>query len=412
MRRVSALTIFLLGLLAVAACLPGAQTPAAQIPATTEMLGQPAPAQAGATGLPPTTAPEQAAGTPAAPERRLALGKPLPGATITSPVHVHGEVDITPFESTLRGRVYDANGQVLGEAPILLPSEMGQPGIYDGFIEFSATADGAGEVEIAELSPKDGSIVVRASVPVEIRAVPLSGAVEIPARGQRVVLPLRILARVGQPDETMEATLRWQDGTELTQSFVTLRGEDGRGLLIDSLNWPGESQPPEPATQPATLELRDGSGGLLGRQELVVLSPDDPDTQPITLYFLAGEELQAVTRLIPRSTGIATDALKDLLWGPPAPNLGGFGTALPTPQEVLNYAGRGPDWGPRVMLRGLTIDDGIAMADFSKEMQAYGGGSLRVSLLRRQIESTLKQFPTVSQVILAVEGQTEEVLQP
>jgi hypothetical protein len=217
---------------------------------------------------------------------------------------------------------------------------------------------------------------------------------------------------VGQPGDSVQAILRWQDGTELEQSFTTLRGEDGRGLLMESLNWPGESQPPQPPTQPAALELRDRSGSLLARQELVVVSASDPDTQAITLYFLLGEDLQPLTRRIPKTEQIGTAALEELLWGPPAPNLAGFGTALPTPKEVLSYPGREPDWGPRVTLRQLTIVDGVATADFSKEMRAYGGGSLRVNLIRQQIEQTLKQFATVRKVVIAIDGQTEGVLQP
>ena len=54
----------------------------------------------------------------------------------------------------------------------------------------------------------------------------------------------------------------------------------------------------------------------------------------------------------------------------------------------------------------------MATADFTKEMNAYAGGSLRVKLLREQITQTLMQFPTVKQVVIAVEGQTEDVLQP
>jgi len=65
-----------------------------------------------------------------------------------------------------------------------------------------------------------------------------------------------------------------------------------------------------------------------------------------------------------------------------------------------------------VTLRQLTIVDGVATADFSKEMQAYGGGSLRVTLIRQQIEQALMQLPDVHAVIIAVEGETEGVLQP
>jgi spore germination protein GerM len=125
-----------------------------------------------------------------------------------------------------------------------------------------------------------------------------------------------------------------------------------------------------------------------------------------------GDTVQSVQRRIPRTAGIGKATLEELLWGPFPPNLAGFETALPTPQEVLAYPGRAPDWGPRVTLRGLTIVDGVATADFSKEMRAYGGGSLRVMLIRQQIEQALMQFPTVHQVIITIEGETDEVLQP
>jgi spore germination protein GerM len=45
-------------------------------------------------------------------------------------------------------------------------------------------------------------------------------------------------------------------------------------------------------------------------------------------------------------------------------------------------------------------------------MQAYGGGSARVDMIRQQITQTLKQFPTVNEVRIAIEGETEGVLQP
>jgi spore germination protein GerM len=132
----------------------------------------------------------------------------------------------------------------------------------------------------------------------------------------------------------------------------------------------------------------------------------------VTVYFVLGEQLQATQRYIPRTLGVGAAALNELLWGPPPLNLAGFETAIPTPEDVLNYHARGADWGPRVTLRGLTITDGVATADFSREMQSYAGGSLRVMLIRQQIEQTLRQFPTVQEVRIAVEGETEGVLEP
>jgi hypothetical protein len=390
-KRFSLLVLFLL----VVSCSPAsgnANVGGALDLGATLVSSQPASPTAAATEAPPATAvpvQEPPAPTPVPvqelpsptmppapptatiPPRLIEVHSPSQGATIRSPVRVSGFVSVSPFEATLRCRVYDASGQVVGEGPIMVASEMGQPGNFDGQVSFAARAS-----------------------------------------GPQVVLPLRILARVGQPGQQVVAALRWQDGTELTHTFVTLQGEDGRGLLIDSLNWLNEGQPPQPPTQPATLDLRTLAGEVLARQDVTVLSLDDPGTQEILLPFVLGETVQTVPRRIPRTAGIGRATLEELLWGPFPPNLAGFGTALPTPQQVLAYPGRTPDWGPRVTLRQLTIVDGVATADFSKEMQAYGGGSLRVMLIRQQITQALMQFPTVQQVIIAVEGETEAVLQP
>jgi len=237
-------------------------------------------------------------------------------------------------------------------------------------------------------------------------------SVEIPAAGERLTLPLHILARLGQPGGQMIARLRWQDGAELMRVLPVLRGEDGQGLLIGTLNWMNEGPPPQPPTQPATLELLSSSGELQARQTLTMLSADDPNTQLITLYWVLGEDVAPVQQRVLRSMRIGTAVLNELLWGPGPPNVAGFTTAIPTPEQVLTFPGREGDWGPRVTLRSLTIVNGVATADLSKELKAYGGGSLRVMLIRKQITQTLLQFPTVREVRIAIEGQTEGVLEP
>jgi spore germination protein GerM len=117
-----------------------------------------------------------------------------------------------------------------------------------------------------------------------------------------------------------------------------------------------------------------------------------------------------VERTVPRTPQIASAALDQLLWGPDPGEA--YATSLPLPDEVLGSGARAPSWGPRVRLLKLTITDGVALANFGPELQAYGGGSARVGLIRSQIETTLRQFPAVREVVIAIEGQTEGILQP
>lgn len=243
---------------------------------------------------------------------------------------------------------------------------------------------------------------------------PVVSGFEYPAPEMRVTLPVHMQARVGQPGQQITAALRWDDGVVLTNTFTLLKGEDGRGLLIDSLDWVTEGRPPQSVTNHASLELRDEAGAVLARCPLTVLPFDHPDTMTVQLYWVDEERLEPVQSTIVKTAAVGSAALEELLWGPPPKVIAfpDFGTALPTPEEVLAYTGRGPDWGPRVTLRKLTIDDGVATADFSKEMKAYGGGSTRVTLIREQITRTLKQFPTIREVRIAIEGQTEGVLEP
>jgi len=223
---------------------------------------------------------------------------------------------------------------------------------------------------------------------------------------------VHILAHIGQPGEHVIARVRWRDGTELTRIMPVLRGADGQGLVIGSLAWNTESQPPQPADRQATLDLRNSVGDVLAQQSIQVLRWDDSDTQAIELAWVIDERLAVETRRMPKTVRIGTAALEALLWGPRPGDLAGFTTALPTPEEVLRYPGRAPGWGPRVTLRSLTIANGVATADFSPELNAYGGGATRAGLIREQITHTLLQFPTVHAVQITIAGQTADILQP
>ncbi len=126
-------------------------------------------------------------------------------------------------------------------------------------------------------------------------------------------------------------------------------------------------------------------------------------TAAVKLYFantifdperLDCTKLFSVTRLIPKTTTVARAALEQLLLGP-------------TPAEQDQGYFTGIDQGVR--LNSVAIKNGVAYADFT---DIPDGGSCRVVTIARQIENTLKQFPTIKNVVISLNGKTENILQP
>ena len=104
-----------------------------------------------------------------------------------------------------------------------------------------------------------------------------------------------------------------------------------------------------------------------------------------------------VDRIVPKTQAIARAALEELLKGP-------------TDEEKSQ--GYFTNINPGVKIQSLAIDsNGLAKADFSSELES-SGGSCRVTEIRSEINFTLKQFPIVKNVIISINGRTEDILQP
>ncbi len=105
----------------------------------------------------------------------------------------------------------------------------------------------------------------------------------------------------------------------------------------------------------------------------------------------------AVKREVAKTEAVARVALEELLKGP-------------TDQEKQD--GYLTNINPGVKIQSLTIQEGVAKVDFDKTLEQAVGGSCRVSAIRAQITRTLEQFPAVEQVIISIDGRTEDILQP
>lgn len=370
---------------------------------------------AAAPTLVPTATPAALAAAATA-QRIIDITEPQPGATADGTLVVRGSTNFWPFEATLVAQIRDAAGNVLGMTPVMVQApDIGQGGPFEGTVEFTAPDEPqAGSLEVFEASAKDGSIVVLQTVPVQLMATKAQTGVQLdaPVEGAAITLPLHVAVRGVGPNDSLLARLRWSNGTVLERPVPVVAGPDGVGYGVANIQWNTESAPPPTPPGDATFELLQGDGTVVKRIAVQMLS--DEATQHVDVAWAAPDtqELIVFKQAIERSPQVATAALRELLNGPPDGNAAGATTALPILHEILTYSERQPDWDYRVKLLKLTISNGIATANFSKELRAYGGGSARVQMIRQQIERTLRQFPSVQQVVIQIEGQSGDVLQP
>jgi hypothetical protein len=158
------------------------------------------------------------------------------------------------------------------------------------------------------------------------------------------------------------------------------------------------------------LELRffnDNPSGLAKNQKMfpVPVKFDMSNTMTVKVFF-GNPELNpesdcshvfALTRTVPKTSQVAYTALRELLRGVlPTDATGSYFSSIPVGVGINN----------------MKLSNGTLTADFNDVLEQGSGGSCRVSAIRSQIEQTLKQFPSVKQVVISINGRTEDILQP
>jgi hypothetical protein len=115
----------------------------------------------------------------------------------------------------------------------------------------------------------------------------------------------------------------------------------------------------------------------------------NPNANPCSKVF-------PVEREIVHTTSVAAAALTLLLQGPTASEKSeGYLTSLPTGLE----------------LKSLRLAGGVVEADFSEKLGEIAG-ACAVQAARAQIESTLRQFPTITEVRIWKNGVVGGALEP
>lgn len=122
--------------------------------------------------------------------------------------------------------------------------------------------------------------------------------------------------------------------------------------------------------------------------------PGESDLIEVKVYFASNKDtpdcarVEEFTRTILYTQAVGTAAINEMLKGP----------TMKEGEVAVNAIPQG------TKLLILFIENGTAYAEFSKELQNYGGGSCNALAIRAQIENTLKQFPTVDRVEISVPG--------
>jgi hypothetical protein len=105
----------------------------------------------------------------------------------------------------------------------------------------------------------------------------------------------------------------------------------------------------------------------------------------------------SVEREVPETTAVARASLDELLKGSTSEEqTAGFFTSI----------------NQGVKIQSLIIENGTAKVDFDEQLETAVGGSCKVSAIRAQITQTLMQFSTVKNVVISINGRTEDILQP
>jgi hypothetical protein len=232
----------------------------------------------------------------------------------------------------------------------------------------------------------------------------VSITVASPARDDTVRSPLLVTGRASVFEAAVEVELV-ADGKTLARGFTTASaGAPEWGSYAAQLNFAVPAQPVAGTVRVFARSAKDGSVQYLVEVPVRIQSQADgpaPGYRRLAVYFPKQADNDVtflqVVRDVPSTAAVGRAALDELLRGPTAEEQA-LGMYSPIP--------------PSTRLLSLRIENGVAYADFDKKLEAGAGGSVRVMAIRRSIELTLKQFSTVQQVVVSVEGKTEAVLQP
>ncbi|OGY48419.1 MAG: hypothetical protein A2663_01680 [Candidatus Buchananbacteria bacterium RIFCSPHIGHO2_01_FULL_46_12] len=226
-----------------------------------------------------------------------------------------------------------------------------------------------------------------------------------PRKDEEITLPFTIKGQARVFENTLNYRLKDSAGKILATGIINAQSPDMGQFGDFSLGISDLYQ--KPTDNNVILEVFDYSAkdGSVIDLNTIPLKLTLPETTTLKIFFnndkldpeISCIKVFPVTRIIAKTPTVGQAALELLLTGTsPEEYESGYRTSL----------------NSGVKLNSLKIENGIATADFNETLQFQVGGSCRVGAISAQIRETLKQFPTVKDVVISIDGRSEDVLQP
>lgn len=247
------------------------------------------------------------------------------------------------------------------------------------------------------ISPSSTSISIQRQLEANIR-------IRSPKPNNVVSLPIIITGEARVFENQFNYRVRDSDGSVLTEGAATTNSRDiGQfgtfTIIINSLA--------EPNGINGEIEVFDYSPKDNTEVDKVSIPVkfDKEKNMTVRVYFGSNQQpgglicnkVFPILRSIVKTQTPARIALEELLKGPTeAEKLHGYFTNI----------------NQGVTIQKLSIENETAKVDFAKKLDENIGGSCRVLAIRAQITETLLQFPTVHDIIISIDGRTEDILQP
>lgn len=248
----------------------------------------------------------------------------------------------------------------------------------------------------------DGKVFVESIKPETPREANIR--VSKPRASEEVGLPLVIKGEARVFENVFNYRVRDADGAILVEDHAMALSPDIGlfGPFDIEVNYP------EPKGKSGTVEVFNYSAKDGSEENMVIIpvrfalvwsttvnvffssSPENP-------HALDCSKVYPVERRFAGRAPVARRALEELLKGP---------TVIERSHGYVTNINDG------VKIQRLVINNGVAEVDFDSTIELSVGGSCRVTAIRAQITETLKQFPSVKEVIISVNGRVDDALQP